>query len=161
MGETQAERRETLAAIAEVHARYGHIQEAIVQPYNHGSQQSGGEASVPLAEFLDTVAIARQMLPDDITIQVPPNLIATDPALGLLPSLKRGARDLGGLGPVDEVNPDFPHPTPAALRTLLHPQGYALRMRLPIYSRYMDWVPKRVKGVLQHWQARRQEAVSG
>ncbi len=39
IGETESERIETLETIARIHRQHGHIQEAIVQPYNRGTRQ--------------------------------------------------------------------------------------------------------------------------
>jgi 7,8-didemethyl-8-hydroxy-5-deazariboflavin synthase len=45
--------------------------------------------------------MARHILPADVVVQVPPNLVHT-PAV-LLECLAAGARDLGGISPKDEV----------------------------------------------------------
>ncbi|MCS6782171.1 MAG: 7,8-didemethyl-8-hydroxy-5-deazariboflavin synthase subunit CofG [Gloeomargarita sp. SKYBB_i_bin120] len=135
IGETPQDWEATLQAIADVHRRWGHIQEVILQPYRRGSRQPTPLPDFPLARLPAVVALAREILPDDITIQVPPNLI-TQPAV-LLDCLAAGARDLGGLGPRDEVNPDYAYPSLATLETLLAPHGYRLQPRLPIYPKWL------------------------
>jgi 7,8-didemethyl-8-hydroxy-5-deazariboflavin synthase len=84
------------------------------------------------------VTIAREILPDNMAIQIPPNLV-TQPQL-LLDCLTAGARDLGGISPVDEVNPDYPHPTAMGLRSVLEPAGWQLVERLPVYPQYLGWL---------------------
>ncbi|MEO0800761.1 MAG: 7,8-didemethyl-8-hydroxy-5-deazariboflavin synthase subunit CofG [Cyanobacteria bacterium J06642_2] len=146
VGETIVERQESLQAISAVHARYGHIQEIIVQPYRQGSGQVSNQADARGDELVETVRLARQILPEDVAIQIPPNL--TDE---LKPCLQAGATDLGGISPVDVVNPDYPHPTVRALTARLAP-NYILRRRLPLYPHHFDWVSARVRPVLERWQ---------
>ncbi len=138
LGETEADWRESLATIAQVQAQWGHLQECILQPYSPGSQEVWQETGFELQELPRVVAIARETLPDSIVIQIPPNLV-TQPEI-LLACLEAGARDLGGISPIDEVNPDYPHPTVTQLRSVLEPAGWQLTKRLPVYPQYVDWV---------------------
>ncbi|WP_448574151.1 7,8-didemethyl-8-hydroxy-5-deazariboflavin synthase subunit CofG [Trichothermofontia sp.] len=135
IGETIAERRESLRAIAAIHDRWGHIQEVILQPHRTGQAQSWAGVTLEPAEFLATIGEARQILPPSITLQVPPNLLP-DPAF-LLACLEAGARDLGGIGPKDEVNPDYPHLPIPVLHTHLAAAGWQLVPRLPVYPQYV------------------------
>ena len=136
IGETDADWQKTLAAIATSHKRWGHIQEVILQPHSPGSHQRWPGEGFNLERLPEVVAIARTSLPHDITIQVPPNLIHHPQVL--LACLTAGARDLGGLGPTDEVNPDYPHPSPASLSAILASAGWTLEQRLPVYPRYQN-----------------------
>ena len=138
IGETQAEREDSLNAIAEIQQRWGHIQEVILQPHSQGSQQTYHNPNFSLSELPGIVATARKILPDTITIQVPPNLI-TQPRV-LLECLDAGARDLGGISPIDEVNPDYIHPTAQSLAKIIEPDGWKLIPRLPIYPQYYSWL---------------------
>ncbi|MEM9276028.1 MAG: 7,8-didemethyl-8-hydroxy-5-deazariboflavin synthase subunit CofG [Cyanobacteria bacterium P01_F01_bin.143] len=138
IGETFAERHETLEVIAALQERWGHIQEVILQPHSQGTQQSYAASGFNLTELPEVVAIARKILPASITIQIPPNLV-NQPKL-LLECLDAGARDLGGIGPKDEVNPDYPHPTAESLREILEPAGWHLIPRLPVYPQYFSWL---------------------
>lgn len=151
IGETDADRRETLQAIAQLHHRFGHIQEVILQPYSPGSREAGSEPPFSPAALLEWVAIARDLLPSDITIQIPPNLVA-DPIL--LACLEAGATDLGGIGPHDEVNPDYPHPLHTRLHTQLATAGWNLVPRLPIYPQYDDWLSAQLQERVQDWRDR-------
>lgn len=140
LGETAAERVESLEAIAQLHQTYGHIQEVILQPHRLGQQQAFDGKPLAAEDLIALVAIARAILPADICIQVPPNLIDTPEAL--LACLEAGARDLGGIGPKDEVNPSYPHPQVEALRSHLAAHGWQLEQRLPIYPQYLLWLPQ-------------------
>src|SRR5277367_1989971 len=73
IGESLEDRVDTLIAIRDLHERYGHIQEVIVQnfrakpaiPMAHWPEPSHGE-------MLRAVAVARLLLPE-VNIQAPPN----------------------------------------------------------------------------------------
>ncbi len=142
IGETADDWVETLGAIAQLHRRYGHIQEVILQPHSPGSSQvEMGEPFAP-ERLADVVAIARQILPADITIQIPPNLVSPQT---LLDCLAAGATDLGGISPIDEVNPDYAHPKAQELAAQIRPAGWQLVPRLPVYPQYDDWLCPRVR----------------
>jgi len=143
IGETQEDWQETLSAIARSHERWGHIQEVILQPYTPGSSELYLAPGFPAQKLVRAVAIARQILPASITIQIPPNLVS-QPKL-LLACLEAGARDLGGIGPKDVVNPDYPHPTASELSQILEPAGWTLSPRLPVYPQYYNWLPPRLQ----------------
>jgi len=148
IGETEAERLQTLAAIAQLQERWGHIQEVILQPYRPGQREPGGMPGFPLQQLPEFVAIARQRLPDTMTLQIPPNLVTPDQ---LLACLEAGARDLGGIGPLDHVNPDYPHQQRVLAQTL--DQGHwQLQPRLPVYPQYDAWLPPNLQRPLQQWR---------
>ncbi|MBW4652785.1 MAG: 7,8-didemethyl-8-hydroxy-5-deazariboflavin synthase subunit CofG [Kaiparowitsia implicata GSE-PSE-MK54-09C] len=138
LGECEADWAETLRAIAHLHQRYGHIQEVILQPHSPGHQQAWPGEQLSTDQLVRAIALARQVLPPDITLQIPPNLVSQPKDLWRC--LSAGARDLGGIGPKDEVNPDYPHPHNAALADTLNQAGWHLQPRLPIYPHYDDWL---------------------
>ena len=138
IGETLVERVETLAAIAAAHRRHGHVQEVIVQSFRAKPTiaRSGGEE--PDAHALArTIAIARLLLPPEVSVQAPPNLSAPDEHALLLAA---GVNDWGGISPLtpDYVNPEAPWPHVAALTSTCRRAGYDLVPRLPIYDRYRE-----------------------
>jgi FO synthase subunit 1 len=149
VGETEADWVESLEAIAALHQRYGHIQEVILQPYQPGQRQSQGGEGLRGDQLITALELARQHLPGDITLQIPPNL--TD-STSLLASLAAGARDLGGISPVDEVNPDYPHPQPGELAAAIAPGGWQLQPRLPVYPQYDSWLPPSLGRLVRHWR---------
>ncbi len=136
IGETMTERIDSLLTIRKLHARYGHIQEVIVQNLlpKPGTPMAG--ASGPdVVEMLRTVAIARLILGPEVNLQVPPNLSADSYPLFLL----AGINDWGGISPLtmDYVNPEAPWPQISDLRRETEALGFDLRPRLPVYPEYV------------------------
>ncbi len=152
LGESVADREASLKAIAQIQKEYGHIQEAIIQPYQPGSGQVSSWPGCSMDELLETVEMARSLLPDDIAIQVPPNLL-TQPET-LRSALRAGARDLGGVVPVDEVNPDYDHHSLDQMRSHLATEGFTLQPRLPVYPQYEDWLPTPLQRAITLWKQR-------
>jgi FO synthase subunit 1 len=136
IGETTGDRQDTLKAIARCHQRWGHIQEVILQPYVPGQAEHFAKDPFSGKQLVETVAIARHLLPAEITIQIPPNLVADIQTL--LDCLEAGARDLGGIVPIDHVNPDYHHQAIAQLTQTLEQNRWTLRPRLPIYPHLMN-----------------------
>ncbi|MBD1889749.1 7,8-didemethyl-8-hydroxy-5-deazariboflavin synthase subunit CofG [Coleofasciculus sp. FACHB-SPT9] len=151
IGETEQDWWETLEAIALLHQRYNHIQEVILQPHSPGTQQTFDAPPFDPHQLPEVIAKARQILPPDITIQIPPNLV-TDSSW-LLACVEAGARDLGGIGPKDEVNPDYPHPQYQQLKEILEPAGWELVPRLPVYPQYDDWLSDRLQSAVNQWRS--------
>ncbi len=143
IGETMVERQETLAAIAQIHQRWHHIQEVILQPYSPGQKESWANSPFSKEDLVEVVAFARQILPPEITLQIPPNLVQDSSYL--IACLNAGARDLGGIGPRDEVNPDYPHPVDIDLAKILKEAGWNLAPRLPVYPQYDGWLPSHLQ----------------
>ncbi len=156
IGETEIERRDTLMAIAQVHHRWGHIQEVILQPYSPGQQEEWDNVAFPPDQLVETIRLARSILPSDITLQIPPNLVSSDQHL--FACLEAGARDLGGIGPRDEVNPDYPHPIDEELVTTLKRANWTLVPRLPIYPQYDGWLTGRLQQTVNHWRTTRTQS---
>jgi FO synthase len=137
IGETLEERADTLLAIADLHQRYGHVQEVIVQNFRAKPEIPMATCEEPdAAELARTVAVARLVLGPDVNLQVPPNL--SPEALAYL--LDSGVNDLGGISPLtpDYVNPEAPWPHIAALARDCRRAGYTLAERLPIYPEFID-----------------------
>lgn len=153
IGESQADRKETLEAIAEHQIRWGNIQEVILQPHSLGTKQSDRTESFPIDRLPEVVAIARSILPASIAIQIPPNLVL-HPHL-LLECLQAGARDLGGISPRDEVNPDYPHLNAQMLAEILEPAGWQLTPRLPVYPQYYQQVSPRLQRAIAQFNFHR------
>ncbi len=152
IGETETDWVDTLTAIAHIHRRWGHIQEVILQPHSPGQQQAIASAPFDPTKLADVVAIARRLLPAEITLQIPPNLLPT--AQGLLACIAAGAHDLGGIGPKDEVNPDYPHPHDAQLAATLMQANWHLQPRLPLYPQYDHWLPPALQPIVKAWRDR-------
>jgi len=136
IGESLEDRVDTLLAIRDLHERYGHIQEVIVQNFRV-------KPAIPMAhwpepghgEILRTVAVARLLLPN-VNIQAPPNLSA--PYYDDL--VDAGINDWGGISPLtpDFINPEKPWPHLEQLRLRTEAKGFALRQRLPVYAEFLS-----------------------
>jgi len=150
IGETELDWWDTLAAISQLHQSYQHIQEVILQPHSPGSQQSFDFPPFNPHQLPQVIAKARQILPADITIQIPPNLI-TDKQW-LIACIEAGARDLGGISPKDEVNPDYPHLQEKELRKILQPAGGNLIVRLPVYPQFDCWLSEELQICVKKWR---------
>jgi FO synthase len=137
IGETRAERIAALVAIRDLHARYGHIQEVIVQNFRAKPRTVMADAPEPdMDDLLWTIATARLILGADMNIQAPPNLSAADfPQL-----MSAGINDWGGISPVtpDHVNPEAPWPEVERLREATAQAGRILVARLPSYPAYVQ-----------------------
>ncbi len=135
IGETHAERVEALVAIRELHERYGHIQEVIVQNFRRKPGIPMHDHLEPsMHDLLRTAAVARLLLGPEMNIQVPPNL--SDADFARLPEC--GINDWGGISPLtpDHINPERPWPGLAALRRATEGAGLELRERLAVYPEY-------------------------
>jgi FO synthase len=136
IGETLAERVDTLLAIRDLHRTYGHVQEVIVQNFRAKPTIGRADADEPDAmDMARTVAVARLVLDDAVSVQAPPNLSPDDHAL----LLAAGLNDWGGISPLtpDYVNPEAPWPHVRRLADTCAAAGYTLRPRLPIYDAYL------------------------
>ncbi|HEX6499239.1 MAG TPA: bifunctional FO biosynthesis protein CofGH [Micromonosporaceae bacterium] len=147
IGETRAERAESLFEIRRIAREYGHIQEVIVQ--NFRAKPDTAMRAMPDAELADlaaTVAVARLVLGPRARIQAPPNLIGEE--YGLL--LSAGIDDWGGVSPVtaDHVNPERPWPAIEELARRSADAGFTLRERLTAYPEYVrrgvPWIDPRI-----------------
>jgi FO synthase subunit 1 len=152
IGETMSDRVESLQAIAQIQQQWGHIQEVILQPHSPGQSQSWQGAMFGVEQLLAVIATARHILPDSIALQVPPNLVHQPDVL--LACLEAGVRDLGGISPHDEVNPDYPHPHISGLRQILEPSGWQLATRLPVYPQYDETLPVHLQAKVRQWRSR-------
>lgn len=150
IGETEQDSWDTLEAISQLHKSYKNIQEVILQPHSPGSQQSFDAAPFNPHQLPQVIAKARQILPADITIQIPPNLVKDQQ--WLLACIEAGARDLGGISPKDEVNPDYPHIQEHELRQILQPGDWELVPRLPVYPQFDGWLSGELEVAVKKWR---------
>jgi FO synthase len=174
IGESPQDRLDALAALAEVHAEYGHLQEVILQNFVPHPRYYGAEPAeiadeaqrtdthgspLDLPDWADPISLddmrvlvreCRRLMPD-VGVQIPPNL-----SDWWLPLVEEGATDLGGLSANgDHISPEHPFPSPHRMRKQLAPRGYALTERLCVYPQYMDpaWLEQGVLDVikLKYW----------
>jgi|CZKG01.1.fsa_nt_gi FO synthase len=176
IGETEQERMESLAALAELHARHGHIQEIILQNFVPHQRYYGQEPAqiadaaareywrtgvadhrpdlplpawacpVEIEDMKRLIAETRRLMPD-VGIQIPPNLADWWGEL-----VAAGATDLGGLSSNgDHISPEHPFPSPHQVRKQLQADGVALTERLCLYPEYIDpeWVAPAVMDTIK------------
>ena len=135
IGETSAERVDTLLAIRELHERHGHIQEVIVQNFRVKPRIPMRDWPEPtFDELLATVAVTRLLFGPEMNVQAPPNLSPR-----IYPRLlAAGLNDWGGISPLtlDHINPEKPWPLISDLRRASAAEGFTLRERLAIYPEF-------------------------
>jgi FO synthase len=135
IGESPEDRVDSLIAIRDLHERYGHIQEVIVQNFRTKSEIPMHSRPEPSrGEMLRTIAVARLLMPE-VNIQAPPNL--SDPDYEEL--LDAGINDWGGISPLtpDFINPERPWPHLEQLEKRTLAKGFVLRQRLPVYPEFL------------------------
>jgi FO synthase len=140
IGESTHDRVDSLFAIADLHRRFGHIQEVIVQNFRVKPGIPMSDSPEPsMGDMLRTVAVARLVV-GDMNLQAPPNLSA--PRYDRL--LAAGINDWGGVSPLtpDFINPERPWPHLQDLEARTRAAGYRLRQRLPVYPEFMDSVAR-------------------
>src|SRR5262249_521416 len=104
IGETPAERAQSLIAIRDSHERHGHIQEVIIQNFRAKPEIAMADAPEPDAfDMARAIATARLVLGPAMNVQAPPNLSPRQIEL----FLNAGINDWGGISPLskDYVNP--------------------------------------------------------
>jgi FO synthase len=136
IGETRRERVEALLALRDLHRRYGHIQEVIIQ--NFRAKPMTRMANAPEPDFSDhlwTIAVARILFGSEMNIQAPPNLSGGP----LADVVAAGINDWGGVSPVtiDHVNPEAPWPELRMLEQRTAQAGKVLVGRLAVYPEYV------------------------
>lgn len=134
IGESLEAREATLRAIAEIQETYGHIQEVIIQPFTpHAGTLMSTFAPPSFGELRDVVGMAREILPMEVSVQVPPNIAPRFVELVLA-----GARDLGGISPDgDRINPAERWLAPLLYQAALVPHGFTLRPRLAVHEAWV------------------------
>jgi FO synthase subunit 1 len=140
IGECWKDRIESLRRIAELHTKYRHIQEVIIQGFSPKKNTPMENWKAPSdEEVFKVVRIARKILPSDISIQVPPNI--HNPYRAVI----YGANDLGGISSVtvDYINPEHHWPSEDEIRIQL--RGIPVRRRLSIYPSFIlkKWILQR------------------
>ncbi len=179
IGETENERIASLEALAELHGRYGHIQEVILQNYvPHQSYYGREPAQIADAATRDYWSTGIRNPPTrgprldapswacSVSLEDLKRLIGEvrrlmpDVGIQVPPNLsnwwvelvRAGATDLGGLSANgDHISPEHPFPSPTEVRKRLRAEGVALSERLCVYPEYIDpdWVSRPVMDVIK------------
>jgi len=141
IGESPEDRVDSLLAIRDLHHRYGHVQEVIIQNFRAKPHIPMSNWPEPTrGEMLRAIAVARLLMPA-MNIQAPPNL--SDPDYEHL--LDAGINDWGGISPLtpDFINPERPWPHLEELEKRTKAKGFELRQRLPVYPEFVSKVLNR------------------
>ena len=148
IGETRQERIESLFAIRDLHQRFGHIQEVIIQNFVPKTDTKMAEVEAASQDdLLWTIAMARLIFGAEMSLQAPPNLTHGD----LTPLIKAGVNDWGGVSPLtpDYVNPESPWPHIDDLAKQTARGGKVLQQRLTVYPSYISdadtWLSPKMK----------------
>jgi len=163
IGESRSERVSALFAIRDLHQRFGHIQEVIIQNFRAKPDIPMAGANEPDGlEMACTIAVARLILGSQANIQAPPNLSPANHRL----FLDAGINDWGGISPVTEdyVNPEAAWPDLESLDRTCSAAGFTLVPRLCIHKEFITpgWVdPTLIDRVVAMANGRRSGAMSG
>jgi FO synthase len=148
IGETHREQLESLITLKDLHRKYGHLQEIIIQ--NFRVKPDTKMADAPELDFDDlrwTITMARLIFGAEMSIQAPPNLSDDGDIAELAGS---GINDWGGVSPVtpDFVNPEAPWPEIERLSAKTGEAGKTLVERLTVYPKYIHnrktWLDERI-----------------
>lgn len=136
IGESWAERVESLFAIRDLHERYGHIQEVIIQNFRaKPTIPMRGHPDATRGDMVKTIALARLIFGGAMNLQAPPNLTPDGYEL----YLEAGLNDWGGVSPLtpDFINPEAPWPALQRLEEKSAEAGFQLKARLPVYPEFI------------------------
>lgn len=158
IGETLAERAETIFALRRTTRAFGAIQEVIVQNFRAKPDTAMRHVDdLGLDEYRAAIAVTRLVLGPKARVQAPPNLVdSTEGSTECRLLLEAGIDDWGGVSPLtpDHVNPERPWPSLDRLRELTAESGFELRARLTVHPEYVvgalqrsePWLDPRVAG---------------
>ena len=147
IGENFQDRIKDLLLIKDIHQKYGHIQEVIMQNFtNKKGIPYRPKKPFTIEETLKTAGIARLIFGNEIAVQVPPNLIQNYEK----EAFEMGIDDFGGISPftLDYINPEYNWPTIDFLEKICKNNGYELKERLPIYEKYIykkEFCPENIR----------------
>ena len=138
VGEREGDCLQALELLSLIQQQWGHLQEVILQPF-----RPPGQPPVPLTPeqcqaLLPLIAAAREILPPETHLQLPPNLWPLDT---LPEALEAGIDDLGGIDSHDVINPAYGQPAPERLAEVLAAAGWQLRPRLCVHDAWIEGLP--------------------
>ncbi len=147
IGENVEDRLRDLYLIKDFHKKYGHIQEVIIQNFIKKEGISYQPLHpITIKDMLKTAGIAKLILKNEISIQVPPNLVSGYEK----DFIDIGIDDFGGISPItlDYINPENEWPQIDHLKKICNDSGYVLKERLPVYDKYInnsEFCPENIK----------------
>ncbi|MFG1816076.1 bifunctional FO biosynthesis protein CofGH [Kribbella sp. NPDC049174] len=146
IGETLAERADSIFALRKIARQYNGIQEVIIQGFRVKPDTAmRNDDDVALEEWLAAIAVTRIVLGPRMRVQAPPNLVDLTECRALLDA---GIDDFGGVSPLtpDHVNPERPWPQIDDLAKVTADAGFTLRERLTAHPEYLrePWLDPRL-----------------
>ncbi len=147
IGETLAERADSILQLRRIAREHGSIQEVIIQNFRAKSDTAMRHVDdTSLEEYLAAIATTRVVMGPSMRVQAPPNLVDLAECRALLDA---GIDDFGGISPVtpDHVNPERPWPQVDHLSTVCAEAGFQLRERLTAHPAYLavPWLDPRLQ----------------
>ena len=143
IGESRSDRIKSLKLLKQLQEEYGHLQEVIIQSVDPPTNID--LTNPELEVVIDTLKLAKQILPAEIALQVPPNLVDLETDVQAL------VDDLGGISPltIDYINPDHGWPEIEELEASCPEVNF--RERLAVYPQYLtqDYLPELVWNCIQ------------
>lgn len=152
IGESLDDRIKDLYLIKKIHDSYGHIQEVIIQNFvDKPGIPYRPRTTIKIEDILRVVGIAKIIFKNNISIQVPPNLISGHEK----EFIEMGIDDFGGISPftLDYINPENQWPHIDELKNICESNGYFLKERLPIYEKFIErngFCPESIKKTIDN-----------
>src|SRR5438445_12108344 len=143
IGETAFEIIDSIYAIKEIHKKYGHIQEIILQNFQPKSDIRMKNIPSPEEKYFKTLVALTRIIMPQMNIQIPPNLSPDSYAS----FLSVGINDWGGISPLtpDYVNPEFLWPSIDTVAKNSFNAGYDLKPRLPVYPDFFSFLHQDIR----------------
>jgi FO synthase subunit 1 len=152
MGETQKSRKDFFEQIAAIHGEYGHIQNVVLQNFIpvKGTEYEKLPA-VKKTVMLETVEMARKILPEDIAVTVP---FVLNKEINSF--INAGVTDLGNINVIEEKEKNLTYTADLKkLEKQLKKTGHGLQRRLPIFSKYIveNWYSRKLAQILDKYKS--------
>ncbi len=147
IGESFKDVVESISIIRDLHRKYGHIQEVIVQNFIAHKGTPWEKRKEPSFEYMKKVVMVARVMMKEISIQVPPNLTKW------WELIKIGANDIGGISDVtiDFINPEHSWQKIEEIAEIINRYGEKLKERLAIYPKFikMGWYSQNISSLVE------------
>jgi len=143
IGESPFELIDSIYTIRDIHKKFGHIQELILQNFQPKPDTAMKNNQGPQERYFKTLVALTRIIMPKMNIQIPPNLSP----ISYSDFLSVGINDWGGISPItpDYVNPEFPWPSIEAVEKNCANAGFELRARFPVYPEFLSYVNSNLK----------------
>ena len=143
IGETMQEIINSLYTIKNMHQRFGHIQEVILQNFKPKLNTKMEDCKSPTESYFKIIIALTRIIMPNMNIQIPPNLSLNN----YHSFLHVGINDWGGISPLtpDYVNPECPWPKIHDIEKNTKNAGFKLMGRFPVYPEFIHLVDTNIK----------------